>query len=191
MPTAPRVGLTRTHIWANAQPETVDAVEDAARRLDEAGARWCEIALPDEFAGLGHARETINDYERAMGMAHEWQHHRSEISERLRKIIERGRGIAHDDYVAAVRLAERCRAQLDGVFAKADVLLAPCVRGEAPEGLHHTGDPAFQAIWTLLHTPTLTLPTAVRPQRAAGRNSTGGTALRGRPPARNRAMGLG
>jgi Asp-tRNA(Asn)/Glu-tRNA(Gln) amidotransferase A subunit family amidase len=37
------------------------------------------------------------------------------------------------------------------------------VRGEAPEGLHHTGDPAFQALWTLLHTPTVTLPTAIGP----------------------------
>ncbi len=162
-PAAPRVGFTRTHLWANAQPETVDAVEDAARRLDEAGAAVVDITLPDAFAGLGHAREIVNDYERAMGMAHEWHHHRGDISERLRKIIERGLGIAHADYVAAVRLAERCRGELDGVFAKADVLLAPCVRGEAPEGLHHTGDPAFQAIWTLLHTPTLTLPTAVGP----------------------------
>jgi Asp-tRNA(Asn)/Glu-tRNA(Gln) amidotransferase A subunit family amidase len=159
----PRIGLTRTHMWANAQPETIEAVEDAARRLDDAGAEIVEIALPDEFAELGHAREIINDFERAMGMAHEWQHHRAAISERLAKIIERGYSIAHADYVAAVRLAERCRAQLGGVFALADALLAPCVRGEAPEGLHHTGDPAFQAIWTLMHTPAVTLPTAAGP----------------------------
>jgi Asp-tRNA(Asn)/Glu-tRNA(Gln) amidotransferase A subunit family amidase len=159
----PRIGLTRTHMWTNAQPETVDAVENAARGLDDAGAEIIEIALPDDFAGLGHAREIINDYERAMGMAHEWQHHRAAISERLAKIIERGRSIAHVDYIAAVRLAERCRVQLAGVFALADVLLAPCVRGEAPEGLHHTGDPSFQAIWTLMHTPAVTLPTATGP----------------------------
>jgi Asp-tRNA(Asn)/Glu-tRNA(Gln) amidotransferase A subunit family amidase len=160
---SPRIGLTRTHMWANAQPETIEAVEDAARRLDDAGAEIVEIALPDDFAGLGHAREIINDYERAMGMAHEWQYHRAAISERLAKIIERGLGIPHADYVAAVQLAERCRAQLAGVFALVDVLLAPCVRGEAPEGLHHTGDPSFQALWTLMHTPTVTLPTAVGP----------------------------
>jgi Asp-tRNA(Asn)/Glu-tRNA(Gln) amidotransferase A subunit family amidase len=160
---SPRIGLTRTHMWANAQPETIEAVEDAARRLDDAGAEIVEIALPDDFAGLGHAREIINDYERAMGMAHEWQYHRAAISERLAKIIERGLGIPHADYVAAVQLAERCRAQLAGVFALVDVLLAPCVRGEAPDGLHHTGDPSFQALWTLMHTPTVTLPTAVGP----------------------------
>jgi Asp-tRNA(Asn)/Glu-tRNA(Gln) amidotransferase A subunit family amidase len=150
-------------MWANAQPETIEAVEDAARRLNDAGAEIVDIALPDEFADLGHAREIINDYERAMGMAHEWQHHRDAISERLAKIIERGYGIAHADYIAAVRLAGRCRAQLAGVFALADVLLAPCVRGEAPEGLHYTGDPSFQAIWTPMYAPAVTLPTAIGP----------------------------
>jgi Asp-tRNA(Asn)/Glu-tRNA(Gln) amidotransferase A subunit family amidase len=156
-----RVGLTRTHLWPHAQPETVEAVEEAAKRLNDAGAEIVEVSLPDGFAELSH--ELVNDYERAMGMGHEWHHHRDLISERLRKIISRGLAIPHADYVAAVQLAERCRAELDGVFGKADVLLAPCVRGEAPEGLQHTGDPSFQALWTLLHTPTVTLPTAVGP----------------------------
>jgi Asp-tRNA(Asn)/Glu-tRNA(Gln) amidotransferase A subunit family amidase len=44
------------------------------------------------------------------------------------------------------------------------VLLTPCVNGEAPRGLDETGDPGFQAIWTILHTPALTLPTHRGPQ---------------------------
>ena len=187
----PRIGLTRTHMWANAQPETVDAVEDAARRLDDAGAEIVEIALPDDFAGLGHAREIVNDYERAMGMAHEWQHHRAAISERLAKIIERGLGIAHADYVAAVRLAERCRAQLDrrvrvGRRAARAVRARGGAGGPAPHrrsgvpgdldaDAHADGDAAD----------------GVRPQRAAGRHSTGRTALRGRAPPRGIAMDFG
>jgi len=163
MPAPPRIGLTRTHLWAQAQPETVEAVEEAAKRLNEAGAEIIDINLPDGFAELSRAREIVNDYERAMAMGHEWHHHRDLISERLRKIIGRGLEVCHADYVAAVRLAERCRAELDAVFGAADALLAPCVRGEAPEGLHYTGDPGFQALWTLLHTPTLTLPTGIGP----------------------------
>jgi Asp-tRNA(Asn)/Glu-tRNA(Gln) amidotransferase A subunit family amidase len=45
------------------------------------------------------------------------------------------------------------------VFGDHDVLLTPCVNGEAPRGLGETGDPGFQAIWTILHTPALSLPT--------------------------------
>ena len=45
------------------------------------------------------------------------------------------------------------------MFDEADVVLAPCVNGEAPRGLGETGDPGFQAIWTILHVPALSLPT--------------------------------
>jgi Asp-tRNA(Asn)/Glu-tRNA(Gln) amidotransferase A subunit family amidase len=61
--------------------------------------------------------------------------------------------------VAALRLGEECRARLPAVFEHHDVLLTPCVNGEAPCGLGDTGDPSFQTIWTMLHTPALSLPT--------------------------------
>jgi Asp-tRNA(Asn)/Glu-tRNA(Gln) amidotransferase A subunit family amidase len=157
---APRVGLCRTPLWSTAQPETAAAVEDAAERLGKAGAQVREIVLPAEFSGLRNAaRETINNYERAAAMAYEWDHHREAISDRLRTRIEIGRAMPHADYVAALQLGEDCRARLAPVFEDVDVLLAPCANGEAPRGLGDTGDPGFQAIWTILHTPALALPT--------------------------------
>ncbi len=157
---APRVGLCRTALWAAAQPESVTAIEDAAARLGKAGAHVREVTLPAEFSGLREAaRETINNYERAAAMAHEWNTQRDLISERLRKRIELGRATPHAEYVAALQLGETCRARFDEVFGDCDVLLTPAVHGEAPRGLAETGDPGFQAIWTILHVPTLTLPT--------------------------------
>ncbi len=157
---APRIGLCRTPLWDTAQPETVHAVEDAAQRLAGAGAPVREIVLPAEFAQLhAAAREIINNYERSKGMAAEWASHRNLISKVLGDRIRQGMDMAHEDYLAALRLGEDCRARLIGVFAGLDVILAPCVKGEAPLGLGHTGDPALQAIWTILHVPTMSLPT--------------------------------
>jgi Asp-tRNA(Asn)/Glu-tRNA(Gln) amidotransferase A subunit family amidase len=156
----PSIGLCRTPLWDTAQPETKHAVEDAAARLASAGAAVREIVLPEEFAGLKTAaRETINNYERSKSMAAEWASDRDRISERLRRSIERGLAMPYGDYLAAIRLGENCRARLDEIFDGLDILLAPCVTGEAPQGLASTGDPGFQAIWTLLHVPALTLPT--------------------------------
>jgi amidase len=156
----PRVGLCRTPLWHAALPETVAAVEDAAARLGKAGAPVREVVLPDEFAGLRTAaRETINNYERAAAMAYEWNQDRERVSDRLRQRIAIGRAMPRAEYLAALQLAENCRARLPAVFAELDVLLAPCVNGEAPRGLGDTGDPGFQAIWTILHVPALTLPT--------------------------------
>ena len=142
---APRIGLCRTPLWDKAEPESVAAIEDAAERLGRAGARVRSVTLPDSFAGLRHAaRETINNYERASAMAPEWNTNSKAISSRLRERIELGRAMPHSDYLGALRLGEECRACLPAVFEHYDVLLAPCVNGEAPCGLGNTGIRRFK-----------------------------------------------
>ena len=41
--------------------------------------------------------------------------------------------------------------------------VVPSKRVEAPEGLDSTGDMRFQSMWTFLHVPCITLPTARGP----------------------------
>jgi Asp-tRNA(Asn)/Glu-tRNA(Gln) amidotransferase A subunit family amidase len=157
---APKIGLCRTPLWDTAQPETKHAVEDAAARLARAGATLRDVTLPEDFAGLrAAARETINNYERSKGMAAEWASHRDLISEKLKRCIALGMEMPYQEYLAAIALGESCRARLPAIFEGFDILLAPCVQGEAPLGLDSTGDPSFQAIWTILHVPSMSLPT--------------------------------
>jgi len=160
---APVVGLCQTPIWDKAEPESRAALEDAVARLKQAGSAVRDVVLPDSFDGLEAARSTINDVERWRVMAHEWAHGRDLLSPELRAIIARGGETPHADYLAALVLAEQCRAQLAGLFDGLDVILAPTANGEAPEGLGWTGDPAFQGLWTILHVPAITLPTHAGP----------------------------
>jgi len=156
----PRIALWRTDLWDAAQDESKAAVMEAAGQLGKAGATVRDIELPDAFAGLHViARSTISFYERAACMAFFWDHHREQLSPQMRRYIENGHKISRDEYVAGLRRIDDCRAALPALFEKFDVLLVPCVPGEAPKGLGATGDPAMQAIWTALHTPTMTLPT--------------------------------
>ena len=155
----PRVGLCRTPLWRTAGPATVEAVEDAADRLGRAGAAVREVVLPAAFEGLSAARETINNVERARALAYEWANHRAAISAALADGIAKGLATPPAAYAEALALAARCRSALAAAFAGVDVLLAPCVPGEAPAGLAWTGDTRLQAFWTLLHVPTVSLPT--------------------------------
>jgi len=157
---APRIGLCRTEIWNTAQPETKAVIEGAAAALGKAGAMVRDVDLPEAFTGLHTlARGTINHYERAACMAFEWDRHREALSPQMRRYIESGQRVSRAEYVAACRRVEECRARLPKVFDGIDVLLTPCVPGEAPQGLAFTGDPSMQAMWTALHTPSMTLPT--------------------------------
>jgi Asp-tRNA(Asn)/Glu-tRNA(Gln) amidotransferase A subunit family amidase len=162
----PRVGLCRTEIWDTAQPETKAAVEGAAAALGKAGCVIRDIELPKTFAGLHDiARSTINFYERAACMAGFWDRHREKLSPQMRRYIENGQNIPPEEYVAGMRRVDECRTLLPLVFEGLDVLLTPCVPGEAPQGLASTGDPSMQAMWTALHIPAMTLPTHRGPNK--------------------------
>lgn len=155
----PRIGVCRTHLWHLAEPATVAAVEDASDALGRAGAAVDEVALPAAFEALTDARRAINDYERARAMAHEWRTDRERLSLAMRKTVASGLAVPYADYRRALALTEDCRRLLDGLFEDRDALLAPAVNGEAPLGLDYAGDPAFQALWTMLHVPAITIPT--------------------------------
>ena len=155
----PRIGLCRTPLWHLAEPETVAAIDGAAAAVRAAGAAVDEVRLPAAFDALADARRAINDHERARAMAHEWRTDRDRLSPALRKTVEAGLAVPHAEYRAALARTRDCRHLLDWLFDDWDALLAPAVNGEAPPGLGHAGDPAFQALWTMLHVPAITLPT--------------------------------
>jgi Asp-tRNA(Asn)/Glu-tRNA(Gln) amidotransferase A subunit family amidase len=157
--TPPRIGLCRTPHWEHALAESRAAVEDAARRLEAAGAHIFDVALPESFSALTEARTIVNPVERARALAHEWNRHRALLSEGLARQIETGLAIPHAAYLASLQRMKECRDLIPQIFAGADVLLVPCVTGEAPKGLQSTGDTRFQEFWTALHVPTITLPT--------------------------------
>ena len=92
-------------------------------------------------------------------MADEWARNRDRLSEQMQKTIQDGLDLDHADYLDAMYLMETCRGRTTQAFEGCDVLLTPAVDGEAPMGLAATGSPRFQALWTMLYTPTITLPT--------------------------------
>jgi len=121
--------------------------------------------MPKHFSSLTATREIFNNVERARSLPFEWMHHREKISAALSRSVEAGFATSVEDYIDAKRFAERCRIEADAIFDDYDVLLTPAANGEAPVGLHYAGDPAFQGLWTLLHTPTIAVP--------AGRGESG------------------
>ena len=159
-----RIGLCRTFLWGKALPETREAVERAAAALENTGILVEEVDLPADFTGITRARQHINDYERVHGLAHEWIHHRMQISFELSESLVRGSALSESDYISALRFSEDARMRLDKWMEPFDAFLAPCVNGEAPKGLDYAGDPSFQALWTLLHVPVVGLPTHFGPK---------------------------
>jgi Asp-tRNA(Asn)/Glu-tRNA(Gln) amidotransferase A subunit family amidase len=155
----PRIGLCRTHVWDQFEPNTRTLVEDAALRLARAGAGMKDVSLPPGFERLNEAHRTISSFEFARTFTFEIENHWDEISETLRGgRLRDGMHGDFDRYIAAKRIADECRRELDAVFEDYDVLLTPAAFGEAPVGTAaFAGVPMYQ-IWTTLHVPAVSLP---------------------------------
>jgi len=159
----PRIGLCRTHLWQELDPAAVEATEDAAARLGEAGAEIREISLPEHFADITQIQWTVLAVEAGRAYAHEWNNHRDRLSEKMAAVFELGWNTSDEDYVAALQFGERCRADFNTAFEGIDMIITPSAQGEAPKGLDWTGDVRFQTMWSFLRVPAITLPTHTGP----------------------------
>jgi len=159
----PRIGLCRTPWWAGASPETVAAIETAERKLAGAGAEIAEIELPDVFDNAERSFRVISGVEGGGALADELANHFDMLNHWIREGAEARKDWSDDDYDAAQRHAERCRAALGGIFDGVDVLLTPSTSGEATDDLIGVGDSSFNRIWTLMHGPCVTLPAFAGP----------------------------
>lgn len=154
----PRIGLCRTHEWAQADSDSQAAVLAAAKSLEAAGAEVVEIDLPPPFADLVERQKLVMAQNAARDLAFEYNNRREGLSTHIVALIEQGRAVDFADYQAALAAAGQGRRHLEEVFGEVDVLLCPSAPGEAPKGLGNTGDPVFNRLWTLLGNPCVNLP---------------------------------
>lgn len=158
-----RIGICRTPQWTHALQETRGALESAADVLRRAGLMVDEVVLPDAFSGLFEAQQVIMAFETARELLPEYLRDSSGLTRQLRERIEAGLRLPFAAYAAAIDLAADCRATVRQTICGYDVLLAPAAPGEAPSGLATTGDPIMNRVWTLLHTPCVTVPVSTGP----------------------------
>jgi Asp-tRNA(Asn)/Glu-tRNA(Gln) amidotransferase A subunit family amidase len=160
----PRLGLCRGPHWDEAEPEGRLVLEEAASRLAAAGARIAETALPPPCAEADAVQRRLSAWEAPRGHSPERLRHEPLLSQALRegKIAE-GLRIAHETFRRDLEEAERMRRAMADWAAGFDAILTLPAPGEAPKGLGATGSAMFNAAWTLLYVPCLTLPAGAGP----------------------------
>ncbi len=152
----PRIALFRSSNWAQAGAESHAALEYAATRLAAAGAGVRDVATPDHFSELFAMHDAVMGWEVTHALA--FEHQRAEITDVTRRFLDRKAESTLEQYQQAMISIGRWRADITALMDGYDLFLTLAAPGEAPEGLSATGDPAFNQVWTLLHTPCVTLP---------------------------------
>jgi amidase len=130
----------------------------AATALGRAGAVLRDQLLPASFDALHAAQPIVMNAESHAAMGWELAHHAAEISDVLRERLAWGASHAGTALEAARQTMRSLQAAFTDVMEGLDILITPSAPGEAPQGLHSTGEPSFNAPWTALHVPCVTIP---------------------------------
>jgi len=153
-PVKPSFAFVRTQVWDKADEATRDGL---AELVTELGDRVDEVELPEPFARAHDWQRAVNMAELAKSFAHYYERDAFLLSERMRGMVEEGRGVSAVGYLGALEGIGRLSAGLEKIFERYDAIITPAAPGEAPLG-EATGDPAFNTIWTYCGVPALTLP---------------------------------
>jgi Asp-tRNA(Asn)/Glu-tRNA(Gln) amidotransferase A subunit family amidase len=154
-PLTPRLAFVRTPVWDQCEPATVEAFAELVEFLGEAVS---EVEIGPSLARAIDMHRTVMDVDMAYNFHRDYETGGDKLSPVLRQLIERGRTHPAIDYVRAIAGASALNAGLDPVFDEYDAILTPAAPGPAPKGLASTGNPVFCSTWTLLGTPSVSLP---------------------------------
>lgn len=158
---APKLGLLRGAFLDRAEPEALANLEHVARQLASAGANVREVRLPDDFDLALEVHQIIMVTEAAAYHAAAHAARPRAYRRRLKTAIEVGELIPAVAYLQAQRLRAELTEAAGGLFAGVDCLLMPAATGPAPAGIESTGDPAFNAPWSLFGMPAIALPSGL------------------------------
>jgi Asp-tRNA(Asn)/Glu-tRNA(Gln) amidotransferase A subunit family amidase len=154
----PRIGLCRTPRWAEADALSQANLEQAAMRLQKAGAALSDFDLPAGSEALFDRHSLIMGFESARALAWEYLTAPEQISKSLKPRLDEGWQVTRAEYDAMRETARQCRRALAEAMRSVDFLLTPSAPGEAPRSHASTGDPVFNRAWTLLGVPCVTVP---------------------------------
>ena len=151
------VAIVRTPAWEDADAETQDNVLDFAGRLRQSG---IDVIEPDEelLNGLMEVQQAYLARGAASSLGHITDQHPDEVRPQTRDLVVEGRRVGASFNAGLKDALARGGRFLSGVFSRADLVITPGAPGEAPAGLHNTGNPMFNRIWTFLQTPCMSLP---------------------------------
>jgi Asp-tRNA(Asn)/Glu-tRNA(Gln) amidotransferase A subunit family amidase len=140
------------------EPPTREALKRAQSLLEANDIPVEEVILPKSFAHLVSCYETILFRDIAVNHGPDRDEFGAFMSDRLRKIIDDGRGVSDRAYDEATSQAQRYRQEILNLLQEATIILAPATDGTAPPFSDQTGPQRLQALWTLVGFPALAVP---------------------------------
>lgn len=152
----PTVGVL-TDFFQAAERPVREGVGEAVDTLTRAGARRVDLRLTTPLETVAAAQQTIMQVEAAEIHATLHAEQPDAYGPRMRALVEIGQVVPAHLYLRAQRIRRQFRQEMEELVGEVDCLLMPTVSNLAP-GRETTGDRTFQAPWSLIGWPAVSLP---------------------------------
>jgi Asp-tRNA(Asn)/Glu-tRNA(Gln) amidotransferase A subunit family amidase len=152
-----RFAFIKTPAWPQADVAMKTAFEAFAGGFG-ARAEIVDVTLPAEFEDILRLPQIVQFYDIAKNYGPIADANPDRVSAKLKEIIAEGRTFSAADYAAARADQDSLYEVLRPVLADYDAILTPAAAGPALVGLAATGSPMFNALWTYLGMPCISLP---------------------------------
>ena len=152
-----QIAFVRTPAWDAADTVTQNCMADFLQTIKQTG---ISVIEPDEslLQDLMEVQQAYLARGAATSLGHVTDNHPDEVRPQTRALVAEGRRVDESFNARLQDALARGERFLSGVFSRADLVITPSAAGAAPAGLHNTGDPMFNRIWTFLRTPCMNLP---------------------------------
>jgi len=154
---APRFAFVRSPAWPMADADAQRSYEKFAASFG-ARAEVVDSPLPSEFDGSLRLQQIVQFSDIAKNYGPIADANPTVMSQKLKDIIAEGRSFSSADYAAALAERDPLYDALRPLLVNYDAILTPAAPGAAMKGLESTGAPSFNALWTYLGMPCISLP---------------------------------
>lgn len=155
---APHIAVCYSHQWDYVSEQGQAAIERLAQSIEQRGGKLSHIHLPPLLDELALLQPRLFMFEALQNLAHEWQHHKEQLSPRLQARLQQANTVSYAEYMDIRQRVEQGKAELASLLESYDAILYPAAADEAPQGLNEAGDPRFGALWSMLHVPCVSFP---------------------------------
>ena len=138
------------------------ALDEAMAAWESAGAETSEPPCPSDFADAIAIHRAIMAAEAAAFHETRFREHPDDYPPRIHDLLVEGLAMPASAYVRCQERRASLAHRVHETFRNCDVLVTPAAIGPAP-GPETTGDPVFNAPWSLFGLPTVSFPVGLSP----------------------------
>lgn len=156
----PVLGVPEGRYLVQASDQALTAFEEQIALLEQAGYKVKRLAMFEDIDAVNSRHRLMTAAEAAEEHAEWFQTYRKLYRRRSAEVVLEGQHISPDELWTAQQGRFALRTYLSEQRCRhgIDLWISPSATGEAPLGLHATGDPIMNLPWTHAGLPTITIP---------------------------------